>query len=683
MSLTLAAGNGERAALSRDVAAFLVEFAIALQNHGVYPPGHPFLARSAEEVVRRLHALLAERDTLSFGIAQRQLVIEGVATDPNHPVLRGMAERLHRCRIGAATLGRGLGAAETSSFLDTLARSTADGAAADADWMHGSWAHVRLHSLSFDQLELTGDPGAAEGGAERARAAELWVGLARAALAADAEGAPGGDVPDAARVAHAIERHPRADAYDQVVVGYLLQLAGELRAGGPGGAEVRRRMSEMVCRLGPDTLRRLVEMGGDAAQRRRFLLDASHGFAAEAVVRLVEAAAGSSGQTLSHSMTRLLAKLAAHAGGPGAAGPADAALREQVERLVGGWTLEDPNPEGYRQALERMSRAAPDTPVRAGPAAADDERVVQTALEVGTAGPAAWRAVEGMLAGGGAGRLAVLLAGAPVPSALAESAWARLSTADAVRALLRGGGDAAEGLDRVLDRMGADAAPALLDEMAESPSRTVRRAALLRLAALGVAAVAPAAARLDDPRWYVLRNLLTVLAEAGAVPDGVSPAPFLRHGDARVRREAFKLAFRLSHERVRAVGMALTDPDPQVQRLALGECLESCPPAALPLVRRRVDDRAGDPEMRALAIRVLGASGDATSVQSLVRLASHGRTLLGRVRLAPRSPEMLAALTALARGWSGHPAAAPILAEARRSSDADVLRAVLLHRDTP
>ncbi|HVH13604.1 MAG TPA: hypothetical protein VM759_11150, partial [Longimicrobium sp.] len=162
MSLTLPAGDGERPDPARDFAAFLAEFAIALHNHGVYPPGHPFLARSAEGVVRRLNSVLADRPTLSFGVARRQLVIEGMATDPENHVLRGMAERLHRHRIGAATLRHGLGEAEVSAFLGVLARRTAEAAGADTEWMDGGWPHVRLHSLSFDQLELAEEDGTPE-----------------------------------------------------------------------------------------------------------------------------------------------------------------------------------------------------------------------------------------------------------------------------------------------------------------------------------------------------------------------------------------------------------------------------------------------------------------------------------------------------------------------------------------
>src|SRR5438105_12969654 len=48
-----------------------------------------------------------------------------------------------------------------------------------------AWAHVQLHPLTYDRLELVDDGAAAP---ERgARAAQLWVRLARAALTAPAE----------------------------------------------------------------------------------------------------------------------------------------------------------------------------------------------------------------------------------------------------------------------------------------------------------------------------------------------------------------------------------------------------------------------------------------------------------------------------------------------------------------
>jgi hypothetical protein len=47
-------------------------------------------------------------------------------------------------------------------------------------------------------------------------------------------------------------------------------------------------------------------MGGDALQRRKFVLDATQGMTAEAVVDLLKAAAVAEKQNVSHSMIRVL-----------------------------------------------------------------------------------------------------------------------------------------------------------------------------------------------------------------------------------------------------------------------------------------------------------------------------------------------------------------------------------------
>jgi HEAT repeat protein len=664
----------ERVTLPRELANFLIELAIALQSHGVYPAGHPFLVRSADAVMRRLEGLLLDRESVAFGVARQQLVIEGVATESGNPVLSGLAGRLHRHRVGAVTLGRGARAEDVRAFL-TLLSSEAEvtGPALGAGGEPVAWGAIRLHPLSYAQLELSGE--AEPGAPEDPRAARLWIGLARAAVETDAD-AP----PEPAAVADAINRQAHEVAYDQVIVGYLLQLADELRHGDErGAAEVRRRLAQMIGGLSPETLRRLVEMGGDDAQRRRFLLDASHGFAAEAVVRLVEAAAAASEQNISHSLLRLLSKLAAHAersGGPVRA-VAESALRDQVQLLVSGWTLPDPNPGTYSVTLDELARSAVGVAGVLGPHDPEPGRIVQTALEVDAAGTTVWAALSRMSSGGELPALVALLDGAPAGSRLAGDAWDFISSRESVQALLAAGPEGSAALDRLLERMGDEAIGPLMDEMTGSELRLVRRAALARLGRMGAPAAAEAVRRLDDGRWYVVRNLLAVLHEAAPWPADFSPAPFLRHEDPRVRREAAKLAFRLPGERARALATALVDTDEQVNRIALAECMSDCPPAVLPLVCRRAADAATDPELRQLAIRVLGTSREAPAVQTLLRLVDGGQSWLRKPRLAASTPEMLAALGALATGWAEHPAAATFLAAALRSTDPEVIRAAL------
>ena len=115
----------------------------------------------------------------------------------------------------------------------------------------------------------------------------------------------------------------------------------------------------MVKTLRPETLARLLEMGGDVMQRRRFLFDATQGMSVDAVVELVKAAASAEGQNVSHSMMRLLSKLAKHASSDVETkrAMADQSLRDTVVRLVSEWGLDDPNPDAYRRVLDTVSRA--------------------------------------------------------------------------------------------------------------------------------------------------------------------------------------------------------------------------------------------------------------------------------------------------------------------------------------
>jgi HEAT repeat protein len=82
-----------------------------------------------------------------------------------------------------------------------------------------------------------------------------------------------------------------------------------------------------------------------------------------------------------------------------------------------------------------------------------------------------------------------------------------------------------------------------------------------------------------------------------------------------------------------------------------------------------------DDEMRLLAVTALGRLGQPRALETLLRLADGGRTFLGRLRLPPKTPVLIAALRSLARGWSTDPRARAILNVAGESSDAEVVDA--------
>src|SRR5438552_10821462 len=694
----------EKAALSRELADFLIELSIALHKHTMYPEGHPSLAPAATGVVRRAEHLFEGRTTIALGVARQQLVIEGVATDAKNPLLAELAGRLHRHHLGAVTFHRGLRVSEVAEVLKSLsveAERSGEPLGLGPPEHLRAWEHIRLYPITYERLELLQEddqppPADDKGDKDRAlRGTQLWVGLARAALTAEAiEGGAGGtgdDGPPPATepslIAKAIDEHPKSAGYDQVIVGYLLQIADELKtAGGAEAVALRRRTSKLVGALQPGTLRRLIDMGGDNAQRFKFAIDATHGLAVDAVLDIVRAMADAAHKTVSDPLVRLLSKLAQHAEpGPAEARPqADEALREQVRDLLQGWTLEDPNPDAYGLALQKMAAAAPHTAARrVGEQAAEPLRIVQTAVESGALGFGAWRAVERLVAEHHVSELVDLLAESPDASRPALRAdiaplWTRVTSPDVIRQLASTEPPDFVTLDRVFPHLRVDAFEPLLDVLGASESRTTRRGLLDRLTRapreLGPAILT----RLSrDLPWYVTRNLLLILDGLPALPEGFSTAAFIAHEDARVRREALKVSLKVPAERERALIGALRDDDPRTVRLALTHALEDCPPPALPLITQIALDQAMTSELRVLAIKVLSRVRSTAALNTLLQLADGGTSWLGRPKLAVRSLELLAALMALAASWRNDGRAAAVLALAAASKDPDIRSRVI------
>jgi len=86
----------------------------------------------------------------------------------------------------------------------------------------------------------------------------------------------------------------------------------------------------------------------------------------------------------------------------------------------------------------------------------------------------------------------------------------------------------------------------------------------------------PVVAHLDDPRWYLVRNLAFVLGRSRHSEVAPHVLPLTKHLDARVRREAL----RAIHSLTRYADIApyvdgLTDPDESVRKAAF-TVLRSC-----------------------------------------------------------------------------------------------------------
>jgi hypothetical protein len=671
------------ATLSKELGDFLIELSIGVHRYAMYPPGHPSLEPAVRGIVRRLGPLLANRSSLNIGVARRQLVIEGVATQEKHPVLSEMARRLHELQLGAVSFQVGATGAEISDLLTTLSQEVDP---------HGTplglrpskelptWPHIRIHPLGYERLAIKAQEGQ---GPPADRSTQLWLGLARAALGK--EEVDPEEAGSAELLARSVEERKQDAAYDQVIVGYMLQLANELKSEKTQEAErIRRRMATLVREMDDDTLTRLVDMGGNFAQRKRFVLDANESLSVDAVVKVLRSAASASGETVSTSMTRLLSKLATHADeGPSRLRmQAGSALHDNVERLLDGWALEDPNPDEYTRTLDTIARAAPI--FQAGERRADlidsddDEmpgalRLLETALEVDSYGPTVETAVLDLVGMGYVGTVLSLVRDLADEQETARVVLEEVTDPTQIRRFLARHDVDEPGLIALSEVLGDRSIPFFLDALADSESRAVRRKVFDRLGAMGSAVGSEVVARLaGEPRWYVVRNWLALLHFFPESAVGVDVLTYLRDAEPRVRREALPLALNRPDVRDRALAMALADPDERNCRLAVTELPTPLPDVLVPSVVKRVLRARRDPALKRLAIRALQGSRSALVRDVLLEAVVVGRSILGKAKLAEPNPIMVAALQVLARDWADDPEVAPVLDLARRSRQDEV-----------
>jgi hypothetical protein len=306
----------------------------------------------------------------------------------------------------------------------------------------------------------------------------------------------------------------------------------------------------------------------------------------------------------------------------------------------------------------------------------DSLRIVQMSLESAVFGPLVEKALDHIVQAGQVSTVLDFLSSRPEGSdEVAEAVLSALTAPAMLSALIaRETGDLVE-LDPLVPHISIAGFEALLDALTSSEVRATRRRLLDLLARSDLDLGEAIAARLNDERWYVLRNMLVLLERSGHVPEGFSATPWTSHPDVRVRYAALRVQLMLPHERDLAICTAIVDADQRVVALGLTAIQQECPPVVAPRVAELALRPEANDEVRLLATRALGQVRQSLGLDALLKLSDAGRTLLGRLKLPPRSPVLIAAIGALATRWPADPRAASVLAAAARSSDPELRRA--------
>ncbi|NNG15174.1 MAG: hypothetical protein HKM89_01750 [Gemmatimonadales bacterium] len=680
-------GGGERLVLSRELAEFVVAFSGAYQRFSMYPDGHPALETAIHNLSKKLESVFLDRGAVAVGVAPNQLLVAGIPTDPKHVLLRDLAEHLHRRDVGGVKLLRGVKRSELTELFATILRSSSDGPdAVPASSTPPHWKHIRLYPPSYDHLVLfdDADEDDQDVSAGEAWAKLLWIGLARAAVTEELTDEAGSAL-DADALATAIEEHCEDQDYNKRLLTALTEFTEACRERGRSeSVTVQKHFAKLIGRLSEDALQRLLAMRDNGTAQRQFLLESSHVMAAKLVIRLVEAAANASNRSLSPALLQLLHKLATHAEDDG--GPrkhhADESFREMIRKLLERWDEKESDatiPAVYERTLAHLPRIVPDEFDEVSAYAPEPDRIVQMSLEGGVMEVGTLRAADYLIARGRVDELLHLIEEAPEADPVAQELKARVVHPYTVSVLLSAPTVDTETLGRMVPECGLDAAGAMFDALATSQDRKVRARLLEFLARFGSDVGPEAAERIAGAPWYVQRNLIKLLSKLPELPEEFSPSACLAHSDARVRHEGFKLLLHDPAMRDRAIREAVAAPDPPTIRLGLVSAMEGCPADAVPVVLDRLQRDELPKDLVPIAVRAIAPSDDPAVLECLLNVATGPRRWYGLRRIAPKSPEMLAAVTALTIHWRWNPKALPVLRRAERHRDKQVRDAAGAH----
>jgi HEAT repeat protein len=271
-------------------------------------------------------------------------------------------------------------------------------------------------------------------------------------------------------------------------------------------------------------------------------------------------------------------------------------------------------------------------------------------------------------------RLTALEAQGRLPQGLTEEIFAHVATAERLSGLIADANsmspERAASAEQFLAHMRGSLFPPLLEVLATSSDKAVRKTALSLLNMEGGVPVQHLYPLMKDTRWYVVRNAVQ-LATGSGDPELVGQLePLLLHPDERVRREVVRSLDALGEARcLPLVVRALQDEDSAVRTLAFRSLARHGNRGQFPAVQAQVESRdletRPSEEVEALLSAFASLGGERT-IEVLNRFWKH------RVFGTRPMPLRLAAVQAL--GAIAAPEARRALKEAAESGEVQLQR---------
>lgn len=664
---------------------FVRALALCWKNLAAYPPGHPALVRSLEDVDRRLAELRGPAGEVTLGIANDGLIYGPLKVDATSA--QKFAQALYVRGVAVLRFGADTTAHDVEVFLRLLAAGTR-GERSRPLWEDLTAAgviNIHLQPVDYSAVQVTDN--LLEPVEEREKT--LWDAILQAILDNRAFATTGrdlsGQVDSADELARMLaeigsEEEPpaaldpdatfgiriptRAGANDalhrflDVTIGEQLSLTSGLKR------QNSLEQAVQLIRALPADLRKTVlravaralahdETAGALLQKLTTELPGDEVLDA---LRYL-----SSMGTMSNQANALLSSLIT-VEAAAANGGSDADVLGGLLTLFGEDDVDHVNPPEHQQLLATMAIRIPDVPPEAitsleqagvhfdsQPAARQFAQVLLDLLPLlgPSRSPAAVLAqlesiFRSLLAAGDfTGAMALLeeirQIGKSTSSPALRQAIDQFSeyvletdtVAVLIELILKSSPEAVAPLRDLVSVMGGSILRGLMIALAQENQRSRRRRLFDFLASLGPAIVPEASNFLSDDRWFVVRNMLVMLRTVQDRTSLPEVRKLARQGDLRVRMEAIKSLFVLDKGVPPGVLDELfTDPDPKLAESAISLVgsygIREAVDPLLRLLQGR-DLFGARRSIRLKALRALGEIGDGRALEGLQPFLSFSR----------------------------------------------------------
>lgn len=193
-----------------------------------------------------------------------------------------------------------------------------------------------------------------------------------------------------------------------------------------------------------------------------------------------------------------------------------------------------------------------------------------------------------------------------------------------------------ENIKKLIARIGDPFVKPLLDHLATEENISLRRFIMDRLSEFGSATKKAVVERMQDERWYFLRNLLIMLRQLND-PDTIAVIrPLVRHSNAKVRQEAMRTLLHLQDPASERQLVRDLESDNQDNKIAAIHLAEKSSSAEVfrKLVTIAVEGGLSqmESEVRSAAIQALGEIGRVEAIPELAKILGsrsliHSKTL--------------------------------------------------------